>query len=96
MASGEACSSLRRALARSFSLSLDPGTYTLGFAGLTRAETSLETARGRVRVRWEQLDGLDTLEIDVPDGAFAHVDATWDTKTPLSAGVHVLTRNTSA
>lgn len=68
----------------------------IGFAGLTLAETSLETARGRVRVRWEQRDGHDTLEIDVPDGALAHVDASWNVDTPLSAGVHVLTRNTSA
>lgn len=64
----------------------------VGLAGLAWAETSLETARGTVRVRWERLDGQDTLEVDVPEGALAHVDASWAGVPTLPAGRHVLKR----
>jgi len=69
----------------------------VGLGGLTWAETSQETSRGTIRVRWERVDGQDTLDIDVPEGAFARVDSSWtrDTRRPtLPAGRHLLTRPT--
>ncbi len=66
----------------------------VGLGGLRWAETSLETSRGLLRVRWERLPDHDVLEVDVPEGTVARVGSSWHPAVDLAAGTHVLTRRT--
>lgn len=74
------------------------GAFTVdplvGLGGLRWAETSLETSRGVLRVRWERLSEDDVLEVDVPEGTIAHVDRSWHPGGALASGRHVLRRRT--